>query len=49
MVEEVAVLVLGLIDFCFHLDQAQPELSDPELPDRLLRLAFSGLGRREGD
>ncbi|MFH1240782.1 MAG: TetR/AcrR family transcriptional regulator [Pseudomonadota bacterium] len=47
--EEVAVLVLGLIDFCFHLAQAQPESSDPELPDRLLRLAFRGLGRGEGD
>ncbi len=46
--DEVAILVLGLIDFCFHLDQAHPGPTDPELPDRLLRLVFRGLGRGEG-
>jgi AcrR family transcriptional regulator len=41
--DEVALLVLGLIDFCFHLDDAHPESLDPERPERLLRLAFQGL------
>jgi AcrR family transcriptional regulator len=40
---EVAFLVLGLIGFCFHLDQANPELVDPERPERLLHLAFWGI------
>ena len=41
--EEVAYLVLSLIDFCLHMDQVQPELSDPQRPERLLRLAFQGI------
>jgi len=40
---EVAFIVLGLIDFCFHLDHVKPEAQDPERPERLLRLAFQGL------
>jgi len=44
--EEVALLVLSLIDFCFHLDNAHPESTDPERPERLLRLAFQGLEKR---
>ncbi|MBW1781653.1 MAG: TetR/AcrR family transcriptional regulator [Deltaproteobacteria bacterium] len=42
--EEVAFLVLGLIDFCFHLDYVHPESADAHRPERLLRLAFQGLG-----
>ena len=41
--EDVAFIVLGLIDFCFHLDQVKPELLDPGRPERLLRLTFQGL------
>lgn len=41
--DEVAILVLGLIGFCFHLDYVCPELLDPGRPERLLHLAFWGL------
>jgi TetR/AcrR family transcriptional regulator len=41
--EEAALLVLGVTDFCFHLDYLHPESMDPERADRLLRLAFQGL------
>jgi AcrR family transcriptional regulator len=41
--DEVAYLVLSLIDFCLHMDQVQPQLSDPQRPERLLRLAFQGI------
>ena len=42
--EEVAILVLGILNFCFHLERIHPELSDPNRPERLLHLAFQGLG-----
>jgi TetR/AcrR family transcriptional regulator len=41
--DEVAFLVLGLLDFCIHLDYVHPELLDQKRPERLLRLAFFGL------
>ncbi len=41
--DEVAYLVLSLIDFCLHMDQVQPQISDPQRPERLLRLAFQGI------
>ena len=41
--EEVALFVLGLVDFCFHLDSLYPNSIDPERPERFLRLAFRGL------
>ena len=41
--DEFAFLVLSLIDFCLHMDQVQPHLSDPQRPERLLRLAFQGI------
>jgi len=47
--DEVAILVIGLTDFCFHLDYLHPESMDPERPERLLRLAFRGLVRRNDD
>ena len=42
--EEVALFILGLVDFCFHLDNVQPKSIDPDRPERFLRLAFRGLG-----
>ena len=45
--EDVAVLVLGLIDFAFHLERVDPESADPERPERLLGLAFKGLLKKE--
>jgi TetR/AcrR family transcriptional regulator len=41
--DEVAILVLGILNFCFHLERVHPELSDPNRPERLLHLAFQGL------
>lgn len=41
--EEVAILVLGILNFCFHLERVDPEPSDPNRPTRLLQLAFQGL------
>jgi AcrR family transcriptional regulator len=41
--EEVAYLVLSLIDFCLHMDQVKPQSADPQRPERLLRLAFEGI------
>lgn len=40
---EAAILLLSLLDFCFHLYYIRPDSSDPEKPERLLRLAFQGL------
>jgi len=42
--DQVAILVLSLLDFCLHLEYVHPESSDPERPGSLLRLAFQGLG-----
>lgn len=47
--EEFAFLVLSLIDFCLHMDQVQPHLSDPRRPERLLRLVFEGIEKRAGN
>ena len=44
--EEVAFLVLGLMDFSLNMDMVLPELADPKRPERLLRLAFQGLSNR---
>jgi len=44
-VDEVAFLVLSLIDFSLNLEKIQPELADPQRPERLLRLAFHGISR----
>ncbi|MEX1327187.1 MAG: TetR/AcrR family transcriptional regulator [Desulfobacterales bacterium] len=43
--DEVAFLVLSLIDFSLNLAKILPELADPKRPERLLRLAFQGLGQ----
>jgi len=47
--ESVAMLVLSIMDFCFHFDYVHPEQMDLERPERLLTLAFKGLARREGE
>ena len=47
--EEVAVLVLSLIHFCFHLNQISPETPDPDTPERLLHIAFEGLAPKGND
>ncbi len=44
--EEVAFLVLGLMDFSLNMDMVLPELADAQRPERLLRLAFQGLSKR---
>ncbi len=41
--EEVAMLFLSVLDFCFHWDHVHPESSDPGRPERLLRLTFQGI------
>jgi TetR/AcrR family transcriptional regulator len=45
--EAVAMLVVGIMDFCFHFDYVHPELMDLERPERLLTIAFQGLARRD--
>lgn len=45
--DEVAFLVLSLIDFSLNMNQVLPELADPQRPERLLRLAFQGLSQGE--
>ena len=41
--DEVAFLILGLLDFSLNIDTIMPALADPQRPERLLRLAFKGL------
>ncbi len=43
--DDVAYLVLSLIDFCLHVDQVQPQASDPQRAERLMRLAFQGINQ----
>ena len=45
--EEATLLVLGVTDYCFHLDYLHPESMDPDRAERLLRLAFGGLSKRK--
>jgi AcrR family transcriptional regulator len=42
--QEVAFVVLSLMDFSLNMDQVMPESADPQRPERLLKLAFQGLG-----
>ena len=46
--EDVAFLVLGIIDFCLHLNHVRPEFLDPDRSERLLRLAFGGIRKSGG-
>ena len=41
--DEASYLVLSLLDFCLHMDQVEPQFSDPQRPERLLRMAFQGI------
>ena len=41
--DEVAFLVLGLLDYSLNMDSIMPEVADPQRPERLLHLAFKGL------
>jgi AcrR family transcriptional regulator len=45
--DEATLLVLGVTDYCFHLDYLHPESMDPDRAERLLRLAFQGLTERK--
>jgi AcrR family transcriptional regulator len=45
--EEATLLVLGVTDYCFHLDYLHPESIEPDRAERLLRLAFQGLSERK--
>jgi len=45
--DEATLLVLGVTDYCFHLDYLHPESMDPDRAERLLRLAFRGLSERK--
>jgi hypothetical protein len=47
--EEVAMLVLGVMDFCLRQDQTRAGAPDSSRPERLLRLMFQGLERKAGD
>lgn len=40
---DVAMMVVGVTDYCFHLDYLHPENMDSRRSERLLRLAFQGL------
>ena len=44
--DEATLLVLGVTDYCFHVDYLHPESMDPDRAERLLRLAFQGLSER---
>ena len=43
--EDVAFLVLSLLDFSLNMDVVLPELADSQRPERLLRIAFQGLNK----
>jgi TetR/AcrR family transcriptional regulator len=45
--DEATLLVLGVTDYCFHLDYLHPETIDPDRAERLLRIAFEGLSKRK--
>jgi TetR/AcrR family transcriptional regulator len=47
--EDVAIMIMGLTDICFHLDLLHPESADPNRPERLLCLAFRGLHRKHDE
>jgi len=47
--DEVAMMVVGLTDYCFHLDYLHPENTDPDRVERMLELAFRGLLQRNDE
>jgi len=44
--DEVAMMVVGVTDYCFHLDYLHPESMDPGRAERMLGMAFRGLWER---
>ncbi len=44
--DDVAILVLGVIDFCIRLGRVGQEQMDPDRSKRLLNLVFRGLERK---
>jgi TetR/AcrR family transcriptional regulator len=40
---DVAMMMVGVTDYCFHLDYFHPEKVDPARSERLLRMAFRGM------
>jgi AcrR family transcriptional regulator len=47
--DDVATLVLSLVDFCFLMGHIHPEFLNPQRPQNLLQLAFMGLAQRGAD
>lgn len=45
---DVALLLLGVLSLCIDLDQCYPHNADPGRLDRLVGLAFSGVGCNRG-
>lgn len=45
--EEVAILVMGLIDFSFHLHLLEPKPMAPGRLESLLKMIFDGIARKE--
>ena len=45
--DEVALVILGIIDFCFHLDIIESQPQDPNRAERLFHLVFQGLARKD--
>ncbi len=41
--EDAAMMLLSVLDFCFHWYHVHPESADVKRPERLLRLAFQGI------
>jgi len=46
---DVAALLMGLMNYCFHTMFLNPRAEKPERFERLLRLAFQGLRSNEAD
>lgn len=46
--EDVVSFIMGITDFCLHMDYMVPETTDPKRTERLLRLAFLGLNKTQG-
>ena len=44
--DEVAMMIVGVTDYCFHLDYLHTNSFDSDRSQRLLHLAFQGLSRR---
>jgi len=45
--DEVAFIILSLMDFSLHHDRVHPESIDPQRTERLMRLTFRGLAQEK--